>query len=57
MTNNQFVSSTAENESTTFVTIPIDLIKDGDQQNYQELLFGQLPDGTYCLLNNNGDVC
>lgn len=60
---NQFVTTLEENEeNSTFITIPIDLIKDSSGQpnltGLQDLFIGQLPDGTYCLLNTvSKEVC
>lgn len=49
-------------ENSTFFTIPVDFIRDSNGQpsmaDLQDLFIGQMPDGTYCLLNNaSEEVC
>lgn len=63
MLSSDFGTPAEENdENNTFITIPIDLIKDVNGQpnvsGLQDLFIGQLPDGTYCVFNNNTEeVC
>lgn len=45
-------------ENSTFITIPLG-ITDGTGESkltdLQDILIGQLPDGTYCLINNSAE--
>lgn len=59
LTSNLIGTSEENAESDNFITIPIDFLKHSNEEvNLAELnnyFIAQLPDGTYCLLNNTSE--
>lgn len=60
ISSNHLGASTEDEKSSTFVTLPLDFIKDSNGQttliDIHDLFIGQLPDGSYCILNNGEEV-